>query len=150
VRLALCAVFLAAAACRSATAPPAPKDFRETAWGAREIDGSPAGESNRPDLTFDKKDRVSGSTGCNRFSGHAKIDGTSIRIGPLAVTRRGCPEPAMSREALFLAALEDARTFRLDWDRLVLIDSSGKQRLVLEQTERAEEKDEKPEKRDPS
>ena len=43
--------------------------------------------------------RVSGSTGCNSYSGSYDLGGDELRIGPLAMTRKACPPPAGCRGA---------------------------------------------------
>src|SRR5262245_19777041 len=50
--------------------------------------------------------RVSGNTGCNRFSGSATMDGSAISFSPLASTRRGCEEALMAQETAMLNALQ--------------------------------------------
>ena len=60
---------------------------------------------------------ISGSAGCNNFSGSYTSDGAGvIAIGSLATTRKMCPTPEgiMAQEAEFLAALESAATYRID------------------------------------
>lgn len=144
---AMLAAMLAAAACGTgARVSVSEKSLVGTSWTAQEIDGRATIESTRPDLAFEKKEHASGTTGCNRFAGPVSIDGTAIRLGPLVATRRGCPEAVMDQEHRFLAALEEARTIRLDWGTLVLLDGSGQARVTLTQARPEEEKsgEEKP------
>jgi heat shock protein HslJ len=63
---------------------------------------------------------MSGSAGCNNYTGGYTVDGSNIKIGPLASTRKLCstPEGVMEQEAQFLAALETAATYRIDGDRM--------------------------------
>ena len=51
-------------------------------------------------------DAVSGSSGCNTFSGGYTLDGINVTIGPLASTMMGCEQPLMDEEAAFLTALQ--------------------------------------------
>ena len=67
--------------------------------------------------------RVTGSGGCNRFTGSFQSGAGTLRFGPLAGTRMACP--AMERETAFLRALEGTRRFRLAGRHLDLEDSSG-------------------------
>ena len=74
-------------------------------WRVVEIGGCPvaAGEPNRePHLVFSDADRVSGSTGCNRFTGTYKQDGNNLQFTPLAVTKMACPPPLAALERSFL------------------------------------------------
>ena len=45
-------------------------------------------------LDFVDDGRLTGETGCNSFNGPYQSDGDAISIGPLAVTRAACPDPA--------------------------------------------------------
>jgi heat shock protein HslJ len=49
---------------------------------------------------------VSGSRGCNTYRGQYAIDGPSLTPGPLITTRKACPEPIMTAETAYVAALE--------------------------------------------
>jgi heat shock protein HslJ len=71
--------------------------------------------------------QVAGSAGCNRFHGPYALDGTALLIGPLASTRRACPEPAgvMEQEAAYLTALAKVATWSIEGDRLQLRDAGG-------------------------
>ncbi len=87
-----------------------------------------------PFIQFGSDGRVSGNSGCNRFTGsyEAAEDG-SIKIGPLAATRMACPEPAMSAEAKFLSALDAARRYERDGIRLSLRGEDGSVLMDLAQ-----------------
>jgi heat shock protein HslJ len=45
-------------------------------------------------LDFVDDARLTGETGCNSFNRPYQSDGDAISIGPLAVTRAACPDPA--------------------------------------------------------
>lgn len=75
--------------------------------------------------TFDAG-QISGSSGCNQYTGPYEVDDTKIAIGPLATTLRACADPAVDQQAgEFLAALELARTFSLDGAGLTLLRDDG-------------------------
>ena len=66
-------------------------------------------------LDFVDDGRLTGETGCNSFNGPYQSDGDASSIGPLAVTRAACPDPARAAmETAYLAALERAETYRID------------------------------------
>jgi putative lipoprotein len=111
-----------AAACSSAPAGGgASASLPGTSWKLVELGGSePAGEA-KPTLVFAPAGgTVSGNSGCNTFNGSVTIDGDSIEFGPLAGTRMACPEPAMSVETAYLAALDGATNWRIDGSQLIL------------------------------
>ncbi len=68
-------------------------------------------------LSFEKG-AVSGDAGCNTFRGTYVVDGTSVKIGPLAATRKACAEDVMQQEHEFLAALASAVTWSVEGDTL--------------------------------
>lgn len=78
-------------------------------------------------LQFSADGRVSGTGGCNRYTGTYTRSGDGIGLGPLGATRRTCAEPAgvMDQEADFLRALGSASQARMDGDRLELRTASG-------------------------
>lgn len=64
------------------------------------------------DLTADfAADQVAGSSGCNDYSGPYTLTGTTLKIGPLATTRKACDQKVMDQETQFLAALQASTTF---------------------------------------
>jgi putative lipoprotein len=71
--------------------------------------------------------KITGSAGCNRISGKATITGAYISFGPMISTKMACAPDVMDRETNFLAALGDARLWRIDEqrDKLILIDDKG-------------------------
>jgi heat shock protein HslJ len=60
------------------------------------------------------------------LSGSYTRQGDSLRIGPLAMTRRACVGEELNRqEYAFTQALEAARTWRIAGDTLVLSGDAG-------------------------
>jgi heat shock protein HslJ len=75
--------------------------------------------------TFSEDGTVSGSSGCNNYTGGFTTEGGSIEIGPLAGTRKACEPDVMTQEAAFLAAMENATTVTIDGSTLELRDADG-------------------------
>jgi heat shock protein HslJ len=88
------------------------------------LDGEPlpAATSAIPTLRFVLSEpTMFGSTGCNRFTGRARLRGLDLEPQPLAVTRRACADSTvMAREVRFSQVLSDGGWFRLDGSELVL------------------------------
>lgn len=85
-------------------------------------------------LEFDESENVSGSSGCNTFSGifetsgeYTVVGGQMLNIGELASTKVAClqPEGVMEQEAQFLAALANSGLWRFVGSNLELRDSEG-------------------------
>ncbi|WP_405779086.1 META domain-containing protein [Streptomyces sp. NBC_00859] len=65
----------------------------------------PPGTAGKARLTFGKGGSVSGSLGCNRVSGMAKVTGSTVTFGPLTTTRMMCKAPVMTLERQLLKVL---------------------------------------------
>lgn len=77
--------------------------------------------------TFQEDGVVSGTAGCNSYSGSYTVDGDQISFGPAAMTAMMCVEPegVMEQEAAYAAALESAATFTIQGDQLELRTADG-------------------------
>ncbi|MCU0312726.1 MAG: META domain-containing protein [Solirubrobacteraceae bacterium] len=103
----------------------------EGAWEARSVlfDDAIRGVLGEAALTaeFAAGGTVTGSTGCNTFSGTFEAEGTKIRIDPGAVTERACTDPeARRQEQGYLEALESAVRFDQVGPQLTLYDEQGR------------------------
>jgi len=82
-----------------------------------------------PLLTLELADdgRAFGSSGCNHFTGPFELVGDdAVHIGPLAVTRKHCPNPeVMELEQQYLDALERSVVIQFQGDHLTLRDAGG-------------------------
>ncbi|GAA5511509.1 hypothetical protein Dcar01_00220 [Deinococcus carri] len=83
----------------------------------------------RPTLRLDER-MVSGSTGCNVYRGAYATRGDLLRFGPLATTRRACPDRVDGLEARFLNLLRQVGHYRLSGGTLTLF-SGSQDRLVF-------------------
>lgn len=71
-------------------------------WHLRAIDGAPfAAEAT---VAFPEPGAVTGMAPCNAFRAAREGDWPDIAIGPIAATRRACPD--LAAEGAFFAALE--------------------------------------------
>ncbi len=69
--------------------------------------------------------RVSGSGGCNNYSAAYTLDGDSLTILPGPMTMMACPEPQMSVEQQFMAALAATAAYHSTGDELHLLNADG-------------------------
>lgn len=95
----------------------------------------PQGDAGQPiQLEFAAESlRISGFTGCNRFTGEIVEEARGISIERIASTRLSCSGPRNELENDFLYELNDYRNLVRDGDRLLLI---GRDREVLSFTQR--------------
>lgn len=103
-----------------------PETLAGSTWRFVSVGGAKVSADQPTSLQFDGA-RLSGSVGCNRFSGSYKVDGTTLTAGPVMRTEMACPEPAMSHEdAVFkLLAAPVALTFADD-GTLILTGAGGR------------------------
>jgi heat shock protein HslJ len=104
-----------------------------TEWVLVSLEGDPPLAGAVPSATF-TADQIEGSTGCNHYAGAYTADDSDITIGDVAHTEMACMEPegAMDQERDFLAALASVASYRLDGERLELLDETGSVLLVFE------------------
>jgi heat shock protein HslJ len=64
---------------------------------------------------------VSGSSGCNNYSGSYTQKGTDLSFGPTAMTRKACPPQLMDIETGFAKALASVTAYDMNSGRLRLL-----------------------------
>ena len=99
-----------------------------TYWRLVEAGGQPLiGEGGRElHLQFGDSARVTGWTGCNRFSGPFTLDGPLLHFGPATITRMACADPRLGeQEQAFTGALSGTKRHRIAGDTLILIGDGG-------------------------
>jgi heat shock protein HslJ len=96
-----------------------------TSWLLEDLDGAGVVDRIQATLTFGDDGSVSGTASCNQFRGTPTITGDAISFGPLAATRKGCPEAVMRQEQQYLEALRDANRFEIKGTSLY-IHSAGR------------------------
>lgn len=102
-------------------------------WLAEDIGGGGVVDRIQTVLDIAGDGRVTGSGGCNRIAGQARIEGAAIAFSQMASTRMACPPAVMDQEAKFLAVLGEVSRWRIDELRrkLILEDATGKVLVVL-------------------
>jgi heat shock protein HslJ len=110
--------------------PPAPEPLTGTNWT---LDSLYSGDAVSSVLSgtmitavFDREGRVSGSTGCNHYSGSYTVTENSLAISSLGSTKMACQgEDIMQQESTYLASLNSAAGFTISGNRLKLADERG-------------------------
>lgn len=103
-------------------------------WLAEDIQGGGVIDNAQTTLTIAPDGAVSGSGGCNRYFSKASIAGTSISFAEIGSTYMQCPPALMNQERKFLATLGQARSYKIDTGKLVLLDEDGKEIAKLAQS----------------
>ena len=91
--------------------------------GAAGSSGEPVAVSDSSRATFSwnrGETRISGSGGCNQYSGRGVMRGTTLVGAPVAATKRACVDQGVSElEQRFLGLLGQGAALRIDNDTLV-------------------------------
>jgi len=100
-------------------------------WRAMSIGSRSTIEGRAPTLQFLDKGGVSGSTGCNSYSGRAVGFGSSVRFGSLAMTEMSCPDAgAMHQEQAYLEAIGNVSRWEMQEEQaLILRNAAGEEIL---------------------
>lgn len=106
------------------------RPLRGTAWQVETlIDGEqassvPAGVE--AGLQIGADDQLTGQTGCNSIGGAVRIDGDSVTLDGLRMTKRGCAGDAGRVEQAVVAVLDGRVAVTIEADRLTLTHPSGR------------------------
>ena len=73
-----------------------------------------------------------GTGGCNRYMAQVTSSDTALSFGDIASTMMACPEPQMSFETAYLAALGTVTAYTIADQTLNLLDASGNAVLVYQ------------------
>ena len=122
---ALCIGILVLAACASSQSGGG-GDLTGKVWALSELNGAPlvAGTGISAEFTSDGK--VSGSAGCNQYSGTYTTSGNSITFSAsMATTLMACEQNIMDQEKAYLEALGNAKTYSVKGDQLTLSDADN-------------------------
>jgi heat shock protein HslJ len=90
-------------------------DVIGTTWTLSQVNGEvvdTAAVNRTPTLMLDADGRASGNAGCNQFGGEYELTGSTLRFGPLAMTRMACPG-RMDIETAYSEALDMTREWRV-------------------------------------
>jgi heat shock protein HslJ len=68
---------------------------------------------------------ISGNSGCNSYHASYEASGNEISFGPIAGTRKACPEPENSTEARYLQLLDGIATFEVSGRSMSMNDQDG-------------------------
>jgi heat shock protein HslJ len=114
-----------------ATAPEQPAPEPETAaesarvdligvWLLEDLGGRGVMDIVQTTIEFDADGGVRGSGGCNRFTGSYTFTDGVLELGPLASTKRLCPEAVMNQEDGFHRALGSIGRVEMDGPSLLI------------------------------
>jgi len=109
-----------------------PSTLAGKVWVLTSLVGKPPLRATELTSEFTTGGKISGSAGCNQYSGSYTVSGSSFRISsPLASTRKACTRAVELQETGFLKALASARSYSVSGAKLTLKSASGKSLLTF-------------------
>lgn len=115
--------------------PATPLPILDVTWQADSIGGAPVTRGIVSSLSIAADKRAGGRGGCNSWFAQAELDAERLVFSAVAATRMACmSDDATKQEDSFFAALAATRFWRLNGDRLLLVDAGGKELAVLEKS----------------
>lgn len=105
-------ILLAATACTAVEEFIISEELDGTSWRAVSIDGVSIPQDVDVTMNFGADKSVSGLAGCNNYRVQNVRTEGGVSFTQVATTRKLCPEPQMSTEALFVDALSRVNNFR--------------------------------------
>jgi heat shock protein HslJ len=113
------------AACGTMTRAAEAPSLDGTAWVLASLPGRTLVPGSSVTLQF-ADGRLSGSDGCNRYSGSYSVKGATFAVAPnLASTQMACDPGLMEQARAYVSALTGAESYRVSGDRLELLSASG-------------------------
>jgi heat shock protein HslJ len=112
---------------------PAAPPLAGATWRLASIQGRPALAGVRVTAVFADESRVSGTAGCNSYTGSARVTADRIEVGGVASTRMYCSATGvMEQEDAYFDAFAKATSYRIAGNRLELGPAPGTVTLVYD------------------
>jgi putative lipoprotein len=113
------------------TPSPGGLDLSASTWKLAAVGDPPAAAAtgaSAAEISFDRaQNRITGSTGCNRFFGTYEAgEGPALKLLPSGMTLMACSGDTGSQEKAFLDALRATASYRVSEKTLELLDGGGR------------------------
>jgi len=119
---------------RMLQSPAGATDSLDGGWRVRTIADAPVPVGVTITMEFGTDGRISGRSGCNRYTGSFAYAGETLKVSPLAGTHMACPPPQMEVERRFHEAVAQVTRVQLSDDRELVLSGSTGPLLVLDRT----------------
>ena len=113
------------AACSGSVSSELAGDWKLISYGSI-TNPTPAVPNAESSLTFESDGTLSGSVGCNSFSGDYKVEGNTITFRAIAATEMACAEPLMQQESAVFSIFSGSTTFKVEGNTLTITSADGK------------------------
>jgi heat shock protein HslJ len=115
-------------ACNSSSTLPPPERLPGS-WMISSIQDNPVITNSKATLVFTEENKLSGSASCNNISSSYSSQNNTLKIAPIATTRKMCAPTLMKQEATLLQSLSKVKRFQLQNGELSLFDQQGSLQL---------------------
>jgi len=129
----LAAISTTLTACNSSSALPSPEKLPGS-WVVSSIQGKPVITNSKAQLVFTEDNKLTGSASCNGISTSYSSQNNTLKIAPIATTRKMCSPSLMTQEAILLQSLSKVKRFQLHNGELSLFDQQGSLQLKAKRT----------------
>jgi heat shock protein HslJ len=129
--LGLCIGLFVLAGCVPWAAETASSDLTGPLWSLDTINNQPLVPGSGISAQFTSDGKLSGSAGCNQYSGTYSVSGNTMKISSsLATTMMACQQNIMDQENAYLKALGEVKNYTVSGDQLTLSDANNNSLLV--------------------
>jgi len=128
--LLLCCALLAAACAKTASGPDM-DSILDREWRLGYHGDKPVIDDSTVTVIFKEGGSLSGSAGCNSYSGSWEMKDGMLRMGPFNSTTVLCPDTLMKQEKRFLQHMQRATHMDLDNTGALLIFVKGETKPML-------------------
>lgn len=115
---------------------PTAEELSANAWRPSHIGEMEVDDDSGIYVQFETDGQLGGNGGCNRFFASYRLEENKIKVNPISLTRRACPEPIMSNEKSFVQALQLATVVVGAEQRIAFRNDRGEPTLRLDAIER--------------
>jgi heat shock protein HslJ len=125
-KIVLATVVLFLCGCGASAPTQGPDPLASSSWALATLNGEPVDYSVGITLAFSSGGTLNGSDGCNDYTAGYTLDGGSLTIlSPVGTTQKACPPEKLQAGAMYLRALTDTASYRLEGDKLSFLSSDG-------------------------
>ena len=123
----VCSMLLFLAACGSSGSQNGGGDLTGQVWRLTALLGQPLVSGTGISAQFTNDGKVSGSAGCNQYTGKYSTSGSSINFDPsIMSTAMACEQAVMDQEQVYLKMLVEVKTYEVKGDQLVFFGADNK------------------------
>ena len=97
------------------------------AWQVEDINGGGVIDRSNVNISFTKDGKISGSGGCNFYSGNYSATDNNIElIGGIALTQKACAPALMNQDQKLLTVLQKVKNYSINNGELTIISENGR------------------------